>query len=595
VANTNRKSAQGKPISSHPLFPAVIALWFGALFGLGSLAIRPSLIEAAVLKTGLDLIVPAAAPPLGMTARILIALIMAALGAAIGATLALRLNRPKTVVRERKRNAANPGAAAEAEAAMWNRRDVFTDGPARRPISAHDELGETLDDPGPLLGRRRALAVEQEEQPFQPQDFAPVPGGEPQIFDIATMQLAPVRPAAASAEASAPLDLGAFPAPAPVELPAAFAPPQAPLDWSVPPPVPTAPAASPMVERAVPLVAEAPRIFGVPVEDDHVPAEFVRAAGFRTSVFETEPAQPLFAERGEAAVEPPSFEPPFVVPSQMVEPAPAPNHQPQPAPADLGMTDLAKRLQESMARRRAAKADATAPAPATATATATAAFTATPEPIATAFEAAPPAAIAAPFAASAEPAFVSPPPLAGFVPTVDVPPAPIPMPAALRPVSFYHGEDHHGEDEDHADLSVLMPRHLTMPAPAPAPIEEAVFEDLPVEPAALAEAEDAQELESAVPAEEAFASLLSIEMPRQEFVRVEEPEDAIAAIEPVVIFPGQMAAAPAAPLRPFDAPATAIQGAPVAQATALPAVDPAEAERALRLALANLQRISGAA
>jgi hypothetical protein len=33
----------------------------------------------------------------------------------------------------------------------------------------------------------------------------------------------------------------------------------------------------------------------------------------------------------------------------------------------------------------------------------------------------------------------------------------------------------------------------------------------------------------------------------------------------------------------------------VAAAQAVPAVDPAEAERALRLALANLQRISGAA
>ena len=80
MAITNRKPGKSKPISSHPLFPAVVALWFGALLGLGSLAIRPTLLEAVVLKTGLDLIIPAAAPPLGITARILIALFMASLG-----------------------------------------------------------------------------------------------------------------------------------------------------------------------------------------------------------------------------------------------------------------------------------------------------------------------------------------------------------------------------------------------------------------------------------------------------------------------------------------------------------------------------------
>ncbi len=276
MANTKRKPTKGKPISSHPLFPAVVALWFGALFGLGSLAIRPTLIEGLVLKTGLDLVVPAAAPPLGVTARILIALIMASLGAAIGAALAVRATRPKAEVRERKRTAANPGAAAEAEAALWNSRNVYTDGPVFRPISAHEELGEALDSPGLLAGRRRALAVEHEERPFEPHDFAPLPGGEPQIFDISATRLAPVAtldPAVETAVADAPLDLGAFPAPAPAQ--------------------------SPLVEREVPALAEAPRIFGMPVEEDHVPVDFVRAAGFRTSVFETEPAAPLFAAREE--------------------------------------------------------------------------------------------------------------------------------------------------------------------------------------------------------------------------------------------------------------------------------------------------------
>ncbi|MFN9580953.1 MAG: hypothetical protein ACK56H_13015 [Novosphingobium sp.] len=546
MANTNRKPAKGKPISSHPLFPAVVALWFGALFGLGSLAIRPTLIEDVVLKIGLDLIVPAAAPPLGVTARILIALIMASLGAALGAMLTLRINRPKTVARERKRSAANPGAAAEAEAAMWNKRDVFTDGPARRPISAYEELGETMDSQNLLVGRRRALAVEHEDQQFQPQEIAPLPGGEPQIFDIAASRLAPVSLNDSPNPELTQLDLGAFPAPGSVE-------PAAPM-----------PLPSPMIEREVPVVAEAPRIFDVVAEDGHVPVDFVRAAGFRTSVFETEPAQPLFADRPET----PAAAPIDPQPVSAEAPAPLPVAEPLPSPAGLEMTDLAKRLQESMARRRAAKAQ---PAE-------------MPQAAPVAAEAAPAAPVAA------EPAFVPPPPIVEIaapdpVTAPVIPPAPIPMPAALRPVSF----DHH--DDNHADLVGLMPRHLSMPVPAP--VAPAVIEFAAVEPPVEPEVEVEAEIE-AVP-EEAIASLLSIEMPRQEFVRIDEPEEPVANIEPVVIFPGQIAAAPVTPLRPFDGPAAAMHGAPVAAAQAVPAVDPAEAERALRLALANLQRISGAA
>src|SRR5690348_7996627 len=47
LAEHDRTKARGKlPISRHPLFPATVALWFGALFGLGSLAIRPSALDS---------------------------------------------------------------------------------------------------------------------------------------------------------------------------------------------------------------------------------------------------------------------------------------------------------------------------------------------------------------------------------------------------------------------------------------------------------------------------------------------------------------------------------------------------------------------
>ena len=98
---------------------------------------------------------------------------------------------------------------------------------------------------------------------------------------------------------------------------------------------------------------------------------------------------------------------------------------------------------------------------------------------------------------------------------------------------------------------------------------------------------------------------------RSGFVRIEEAEPAADAVEPVVIFPGQAprAVQPAPQVMPvpangddepssfrrFDAPSSAGQGQPVAASTAAPAVDAGEAEQALRAALANLQRMSGAA
>lgn len=86
---------RSRPISRHPLFPAIVALWFGALLALGSLALRTSLVENLVLATRIDSLVPAAAPPLGLTARLLLALALGLAGGAIGWVLARRMAAPK--------------------------------------------------------------------------------------------------------------------------------------------------------------------------------------------------------------------------------------------------------------------------------------------------------------------------------------------------------------------------------------------------------------------------------------------------------------------------------------------------------------------
>lgn len=658
MAKQPRKQAQTKPITQHQLFPAVIALWFGALFGLGSLAVRPSLLESLVIKSRIDLVIPAAAPPLGITSRILVALILAAIGSAIGIAIARRLARPKIEVRERKRSKL---AADEA--------------PVRRPYGP----AAASESAGPVLApRRRALAIEHEEEQFVPHDMAPLPGGAPQILDISSVGLR-------AEPVEAPLDLGGYPAPSPAEHTdlAGFVPQPVvapaeprqmfqPLDHAVQPAVeahPNHPAAEAAAAAAdgrqvfglppVTEATEAPKqIFGQQVAGEHVSQDFVKAAGYQTTVFETPEPQQLFPPREQAATPasfaseasfamPQAFEvppapvvQPFAVPNAEVppssldavqqpavpqafapttsQPGPAPvvaaqlepvAAEPLPSPAGLAMDDLSARLAASMARRRAAlggpPADTAPPVqqvptfampqaePAVAAEAPAAPFnvpdTAEAAPVPQAYDPAPqsvpgiesvlqPAAFAAPFAAP-------------FAEQVPQPAAQMPSPSipdAMRPLELGGFEDE-AEPIDH----LLPPRHIAMPQPvaAAAPAMPAAFAP-PAEPAEEAEMAQAEV------AEENYASLLGIAPApaRSGFVRIEEPEAEATAIEPVVVFPGQMAQpASQTSFRPFDAPASAGQGQQVSAGEVAPSVDREEADRALRMALANLQRMSGAA
>ena len=100
MAEPNSKPRQRKPvapsepITRHPLFPAIVALWFAALVSVGSLALSTALLERLVLATGIDTVIAAAAPPLGVTARLAVALAFGLIGAAIGWFLAKRVAEP---------------------------------------------------------------------------------------------------------------------------------------------------------------------------------------------------------------------------------------------------------------------------------------------------------------------------------------------------------------------------------------------------------------------------------------------------------------------------------------------------------------------
>ena len=671
-----RKAAKGrpraaKPITSHQLFPAVVALWFGALFGLGSLAIRPTLLESMVMKSRIDLIVPAAAPPLGITARMLIALAMAAIGAIIGVVIARRIARPKQEVRQRKRGARSQDSATEES----TYRAEYA---APSPVSMHDEIDLGDEAGGLLAGRRRAaLAIEPEHAEFVPHEMAPLPGGTPQVLDISGIELTShatdlPRQLRQSAP-EAPLDLGAFAQDSAVPA-APPAPP--PPDFSAAPysvsdehrvaerqvfqPAPV----NPELSSAIATPAQPQRqIFGMPVEDDHVDQSFVRAAGFKTSVFDAEEPEPLFTARKAVATALPNFAEPapgappandgimaevehaaLAVPSAPAVMTP----EPLPPVAGLGMMDLASRLRQSMQRRRAARSGSAAPmeeAPALAAQAQEQPLAAMPASPDQPAEIAPLAAPAPTPVAFADTAGLLGPAsaVAAPDPSVIIPPAPLAMPAALRPLDL---GDPAMDDADDMLASLLPPRHIAMPVapiatPVPAAeVQAAAFAAPPADTPALqplpgtfqalqaAFAPDVQtapevaptsgdsEFESAVDAAEVegegYASLLDIGQPlaaRTQFVRIEEPEEDCAEVEPVVIFPGQaqfgapaaastpFAAPPAeaVPFRKFDAPSTAGQGGSIAAANSMPVTDPSEADQALRAALANLQRMSGAA
>ncbi len=587
ATQARRKASKSKPIVANPLFPAVVALWFGALFGLSSLAVRVSLIESAVRFSRIDLFLGAAAPPLGTTARILVALLMAALGALIGATIAKWLARPKTAARERTRTVRR--AEQDEPAAEYPAPETF-EAPIRRPISAHEELSLTARvDPGPAIaGRRRSLTIPDGELLAEVADYGvatavPASGHDHAVLELAGAELEP--PAGfgqdwpASDAPTPAADLNAFENG--VEAPAPLA--EAPM---------VSPFAPPVIDRIINAAAAAPvdLLPGIEADDDAMAGRQVFGqdpvappASDSRQIFGSQPAEvsgiaplPPVAEPAE-----PAAPAPFALPEP--EPVAVAPRETLPPLDELGLVDLALRLQQSMERRRAARSSTGAPAPGLAAAII-----------------APPQRPDVP----AEPVQVEPEMPAFTLPPIDR------LPAALRPISLDEAE---ADGEDDAVLSSLLPpRHLGdrvaqhIVPPAGEPVIEAP--SVPGTP-------DESEPDEA----EGYASLLDAAplAPRPAFVRIEEPAAADETIEPVVIFPGQgsrvamqhgiaadRADVPpvASPephgndgLRRFDAPPNAGPGHAISAASAPAARDPEETARALRAALSSLQRISGAA
>jgi hypothetical protein len=102
-----------------------------------TIAVPGDFLSTIVNGTGLPSLIPAAAPPLGLTARICVAI-----GGALGTFgLVFLLLRLLDRTGFEKVSAPRP-VEIDQEAPKLRRRDVHPDAPGRRPISAARDLGE---------------------------------------------------------------------------------------------------------------------------------------------------------------------------------------------------------------------------------------------------------------------------------------------------------------------------------------------------------------------------------------------------------------------------------------------------------------------
>jgi hypothetical protein len=528
VLDSDYESKAAKPpISLHPAFPAIVALWFAALLGIGSLVLPAVLLDRLVSATGIGSLITAANPPLGMTARSIIAVVGALAGAGLGIAIARRV--------------------AQAHEPENESRVAKLAGGSRRPISVHDELGGegVVNGESLPINRRRALAISEDDRPSDFLYRAPLPGEDPDV--PAPFAAAPI----VSAEPDAPLELS--------EL---------------------AQADSDETDGTIDMIDTKESPSSWPTHQ-HYPREpeiderenrnnFAGPRGFEPLPF----AAPSLARRApQFEAEPEDVQLAAVeVPVETATERTEFRADWETAPLDgLGLVQLVQRLGSTIDRRRELMAQVTVQP-----LSAPARFAEDDFEPAAAEDAV--QAMAAFFGSAA---VAQPEPKSGDGARENREPAP--HPEFLHPLSLADEEDPDGMVPDFS----LPLRRPVVAAPACAPADNDADVD------ADTDADTDEDEVSAADTEEGYSSLLSMSnpfaAPKSEFVRIEEPEEEAELTEPAVVFPGQDASAPASGARPFDPPGkTAAPDTPGTQV-------PADADAALRSALATLQRMSGAA
>jgi len=172
--NVEKRSGGRRPISANRMFPAIVALWFATLLGLGSLIVPVQVIERLVGMTGIAGVFSAAAPPLGFTARVAVALMAAIFGALAGYAAARRIT-----ARGAK---ANLSSDPYHEADTLNLAGIVTQGDAPTvAVDTADDIAIVEDDTASeeqpaSLGRRRSLTITGDDRPNDALIVVPLPG-----------------------------------------------------------------------------------------------------------------------------------------------------------------------------------------------------------------------------------------------------------------------------------------------------------------------------------------------------------------------------------------------------------------------------------
>ena len=535
------KHAAKPPISLHPAFPLIVALWFAALLGLGSLILPVVLLERAVEASGLAALVPAAGPPLGFTARGIVAVTAALGGGIIGIAIARRIAR-----------AHRPAPES---------RIVQLSNGSRRPISIKDEVGGdgVVNGESLPISRRRALAISQDDRPSDFLYQAPLPGEE------------------TDAPATSPAVAG--------DEPAADAEPLELSELAADPPESTADEAQDavndedieMTESREFQTARSAQPFHAPERgpSDHLEG---RDLGEADAACDPEPlpfSPPSLGRRSvapapEAELDKPAAVGPGLGLASAGDSATTPDIGSgaawETAPLEeLGLVQLVQRLGSTIERRRDLAAKTAQPEE--------------PAPFvrpAADIEAAPAEEAAQAMAAYFGSAAAEMPPPAESLEGEPAPAVhradfiPSSSPAEFRPAFL---QPFAAEDDDDEDIEDSIP-DFTLP----------LRRSVAATSSAAAEDDSSEEFE-----EDGYSSLLGLSnpfsAPKHESIRIEEPAPEADLAEPAVVFPGQEERSN----RLFDPPADRASSGKAAVPTS------PDADAALRAALATLQRMSGAA
>lgn len=329
------------PVSLERLKPHLVPA-IAALVGLGvavGIATAPGDTLNGVLdRAGVAALIPAAAPPIGVTGRTVLALVAGALIALLGVVGRLRSLLPAGA------RGVRAGDVIVPPAPVVRRADAHPDAPPRRPIRASEDLG------APLPIAAEAIPAAQPE-PGAPPMERPLPTDLDQVmsaFDPAALLREPL------------------PAPDPVPPLARPAPPLAqPVPWLQPK------TAEPevmevAVAKLAPVAVPQPRA----VEDQPLPMRHLSQAAPRpidppVSAVPAEEAAPIRSAAPLTVVAPamprPLATPPVTAREPKLAVAPAPVDTPD--PADQSIDALLARLEAVAARRSAPVAPATPPEP----------------------------------------------------------------------------------------------------------------------------------------------------------------------------------------------------------------------------------------